>query len=492
MTICSTWPGGSSSPTTAAGSRTSGRQKIDGFFVLRLGSPALGGRLVKSSARQCQVGEGRTGEAREASMYCAPSAGRLRSVALGLCLTLGFVLSACQGAPVPGGRPGAASEVKVGVLLPLSGQSATIGQQSRTGAEIAFEEINSAGGIKSMNGAKITPVWADSKSTPDGGVAEAERLALKENVSLIIGAYQSSVTFPASEVAERNKVPWLVQSSVKDEITTRGFKHVFRPNNMASYDAREVMESFKLFKEETGKGPKKMAVLYEATDWPQSTLAGFKKLAPEYGIELSIEEAYPPKQTDFTAQLLKIKQTNPDLLMVMMYTPEHIIFQKQFIQQKLELPYGLWTMGAGSEDPAFYKAVPQDSVENMFVQEDWDLYGLKKDWIKKVSDVFEQKLGYPLNAYGAQGYSNAYIVKEALEAAGSADRDKVREGFTKVDIKDGPATITGYQRIKFDETGQNTFAHGAVSQNQKGEHLPFWPKENRPKDAKLIWPLVSR
>lgn len=405
---------------------------------------------------------------------------------------LSLLLAACAPGGMPGAKPssgGAVSEVKVGFILPLTGQSATIGQQIRTGAELAIDDVNNNGGIKSLGGAKITPVWADSKSTPDGGVAEAERLALRENVSMILGAYQSSVTFPASEVAERNKVPWFVYSSVKDEITQRGFKYVFRPNNMASYDVKEVIQALKMFREETGKGPKRMAVLYESTDWPQSTLAGFKKMAGEADLEIVAEEAYPPKQTDFTAQLLKIKSTNPDLMMVMMYTPEHIIFQKQYAQQKIEPAFGLWSMGAGSEDPAFYKAVPQETVENMFVQEDWDIYGLKKDWIKKISDRFEEKMGYPLNAYGAQGYSNIFVIKEVLEQAASTDREKIREAATKIDIQDGPALITGYQRIKFDETGQNTFAHGVISQNQKGEHIPFWPKENRPKDAKLIWPV---
>ena len=377
----------------------------------------------------------------------------------------------------------------MGFILPLSGQSATIGQQIRTGAELAIERLKAEGGVKALGGASIEPVWADSKSTPDGGVAEAERLALRENVAMILGAYQSSVTFPASEVSERNKVPWLVYSSVKDEITQRDFRYVFRPSNMATYDVKEIIDGLKLFKEETGKGPRNIAFLYESTDWPQSTLAAFKKLLPEAGVEIVAEEGYPPKQTDFTSQLLKIKPANPEMLMVMMYTPEHIIFQKQYVQQGLQPAYGLWSMGAGSEDPAFYKAVSQDTVENMFVQEDWDLYGLKQDWIKQTSDAFEQRMGYPLNAYGAQSYSNIFVVKETLEIAAAGDREKIRDALTKVDIQQGPALITGYQRIKFDETGQNTFAHGIISQNQNGEHVPVWPKGNRPPDAKMNWPV---
>jgi len=404
------------------------------------------------------------------------------------------------------GRSVAIDSIKVGEVLPLSGPAAPQGTQIRTGAEIAVEEINADGGVKSMGGAKIKLVLGDSKSTPDGGAAETERLCTVEKVSLILGAYQSGVTFPSTEVAERYKTPWIVNMAVKDEITERGFKYVFRTCNKASYDLMEMLKGVELLSKETGKKPKSFALLYEGTDWGRSSAQFAKKLFPQSGIKLVLEESYPPAIADFTSQILKMKAAKPDMLIVACYTPDHILFSKQQMEQKLDLPYGIWSVGAGAEDPSFYKAVPPKAIEYMFVQDDWDVNAPRKPWYSPLNKKVQAKLGYDMNAYVATGYDSVYVVKDVLERASSADRDKIRDAIAATDIaankcgrierKIGgqmycPALVRGIQRIKFDGQGQNTFSHGVITQNQKGVKIPLSPLEVRPKGAKPIWPIPS-
>jgi branched-chain amino acid transport system substrate-binding protein len=399
----------------------------------------------------------------------------------------------------------AAEDVKVGEVLPLSGAVAPQGSQLKAGSEIAADEINAAGGIKSMGGAKIKLVFGDSKSTPDGGAAETERLCTLEKVSIILGAFQSGVTFPASEVAERYKTPWMVNVAVKDEITERGFKYVFRDFNKASYDLKEMLAAAELFAEETKKKAKTIALLYEGTDWGRSSAQFAKKFWPEKGYKVILDESYPQNISDFTPQILKIKAAKPDLLIIAMYTPDHILFSKQQMEQKLYVPYGLWSVGAGAEDPSFYKAVPPRSVAYMFVQDDWDTAAPKRAWFPAIDKRTKEKLGYGANAYVAAGYGTIYLVKDALERAASADREKLREAIVATDITEKncgrierkaengqtycPALVRGIQRIKFDENGQNTYSHGNITQNQKGEKITFWPSEMRPPGAKLAWPI---
>lgn len=386
-------------------------------------------------------------------------------------------------------------EVKIGFVLPLSGGAATIGNQTKVGAEVAVAQINAAGGIKSMGGAKIVPIFADSQSKPDVGVAETERLITRENVTMIVGAYNSGVTFPATEVAERYKMPWLVTGSVKDEITERGFKYVFRPNNKATYDAREQIDAMDLLKRETGKGPKTIGLFYEGTDWGRSHSANVKKLAKERGYQVTLDESYPPNQSDFSAQLLKIRATKPDALIVVAYTPDHILFTRQFSEGGVYIPYGVHSVGGGSEDPSFYKSVSAKAVENMFVQEDFQIDIMRATTDKLAIDAdakFKAILGYGINAYGGQGISNVYIAHDALERAGSADRELLRAALAATDITKGPALITGYSRIRFDENGQNPFAHGVISQNHAGERRTIWPAGNRLAGVKAVWPLPER
>lgn len=386
----------------------------------------------------------------------------------------------------------AADPVKIGCALPLSGGSATVGNQTRVGAQIAVNQVNANGGIKALGGAPLEIVFADTQSKADVGVTETERLITRENVAVICGSFNSAVTFPATEVAERYKTPWIVVGAVKDEITERNFKYIFRINNKATFDAREQIDAMDLLAQESGKKPKTIAMLYEGSDWGRSHAGNVKKIAAERGYDIVVDEAAPPNQVDFSNQLLKIRAAAPDAIIVALYTPDHLLFTRQMMEQRLDAPFGIHSVGGGMEDPAFYKALPQAAVDYAFVQEDWQIDKIKTTQDPLMLDAnkkMEEELGYGLSAYGAQGYSSVYVIADALERAGSADREKLRDAIAQTDIKDGPALITGYLGIKFDEQGQNTFANGVISQNLGGERRTIWPAQSRSGDVKPVWPV---
>ncbi len=385
------------------------------------------------------------------------------------------------------------AEVKLGAVYPLSGAAANQGNQTKTGAIIAADEINAKGGIPALGGAKIKLIFGDSQSKPDVGASETERIIQREGVAAFMGAYQSAVTMVATEVAERYKTPWLVNGSVADKITERGFKYIFRPNNKAIYDAKEQLDAIATLTKETGKGPKSIGILVEGTDWGKSHAANLRVQAKGKDYKIVFDEAYSPGTVDFSAQILKIRSAKPEALVIAMYTPDHIVFTKQTHEGKLDILFGIHSVGAGSEDPNFYKAVPVPAVEYMFVQEDFqiDLVELN-DWTKPIDKKFTEMLGYPLTSYGAQGYSSVYTFFDVLQRAGSIDKEKIREALAKTNITTGPAVgIMGWQKIAFDKDGQNVDAHGCISQNFKGKRITIWPVANRPKTIKPVWPIPA-
>jgi branched-chain amino acid transport system substrate-binding protein len=385
------------------------------------------------------------------------------------------------------------AEVKIGAVYPLSGGAANQGNQTKTGAILAADEINAKGGIPALGGAKFRLIFGDSQSKPDVGASETERIIQREGVAALIGTYQSAVTMVATEVAERYKMPWMVTGSVADKITERGFKYIFRPNNKAVYDAREQLEAIATLTKETKKGPKTIGILVEGTDWGKSHATNLRADAKRLKYEIVFDEAYSPGTVDFSAQILKIKSRKPEALVVAMYTPDHIVFTKQTYEGRLDIPFGIHSVGAGSEDPNFYKAVPVAAVEYMFVQEDFQIDMVElNDWAKPVDKKFRVALGYELTSYGAQGYSALYTLFDVFQRAGSVDKEKVRDAFAKTNIKSGPATgIMGWQKIAFDKDGQNVDAHGCISQNFKGKRTTIWPVANRPKGVTPVWPIPA-
>jgi len=405
---------------------------------------------------------------------------------LGLCV----IVLELSGSPVLAGEK--VAEVNIGVVLSLSGVAADQGLQTKTGATIAAEEINAKGGIPVLGGAKLRLLFSDSQSKPDVGASETERLIQRENVAIMMGAYQSATTTVTTEVAERYKTPWLVTGSVANIITERGFKYTFRPNNKATYDAREQFDAIKGLTQEFGKGPKTLGILVEGSDWGKSHAGIVRILAKQMGYEVVFDEAYSPGTADFSAQILKMRTRKPEALITAMYTPDHIVFNKQYQETKLELPYGLHSVGGGSEVPEFYKAVPPESVRFMFVQEDFQIDITKvAAWTQPVEQKFREMLGYDLSAYGAQGYSAVWTIYDVLQRAGSLDKEKIREAFATTNITSGPALIMGWQVIHFDKDGQNVDAHGCISQNLNGKRTTLFPLANRPKGVLPVWPIPA-
>ena len=112
----------------------------------------------------------------------------------------------------------AADDIQIGVLYPRSGAGARFGQLCINAAEMAADDINAAGGIKSMGGAKIKMIVADTQTEPKVAISETERLINRAKISAFNGAYYSGHTIPATEISERAQIPW-VTGSVSDPIT---------------------------------------------------------------------------------------------------------------------------------------------------------------------------------------------------------------------------------------------------------------------------------
>ena len=122
---------------------------------------------------------------------------------------------------------GQSGPIKIGVLHPVTGPLAYSGGLSRLGAQIAIEEINTAGGIKSLGGAKIETVLGDAQSKPEVGVSEVEKMN-SEGVSAVVGAYASAICLATTQAAAKYNIPHVVDVGVADQIVERGLKNTFR------------------------------------------------------------------------------------------------------------------------------------------------------------------------------------------------------------------------------------------------------------------------
>jgi branched-chain amino acid transport system substrate-binding protein len=229
---------------------------------------------------------------------------------------------ALAGAMGLGLRPAAAAnEVKIALIAPLSGPWARSGQLMRLGADMAIEEINSAGGVKALGGANLALVAADAGDSAEKAKGAAQRL-LAQNPDLVggTGAWLSTFTLAVTEVTERAKLPWLTLS-YSDLITARGFKYDFQTSPTAGNQAANtVPTALQLAESATGKRPKTIGILMDNTAAPVSFAkplvegGGLKKL----GLDLVVDVVFTPPLSDATPIIQKVRSNRPDFLLLLL------------------------------------------------------------------------------------------------------------------------------------------------------------------------------
>jgi branched-chain amino acid transport system substrate-binding protein len=386
-----------------------------------------------------------------------------------------------------------AATVKIGNIEPMSGPSATLGKQGKAAREMAVEEINAAGGIKSLDGAKLELLYADSESKPEKGVAEAERLINTEKVHVLTGCWNSAVTYPTTAVAERYGIPFVVPVSVSDKITDQGFKNVFRIAAKDSWWTKDQFAFLKDLQTEFGTKVETLAFVYENGDWGKGFATQWKKLAETAGYKVVMDEPYPSTTTDLSPVVQKIKRANPDVLMVVSNAADAILLTNTIAEYKVKVK-AIIASGGGHADPSFLKAVGKNA-QYIFDIVEWET-DVNKPGAKEANDKYKAKNGENLTGEAVDAYLAMYVIKDALERAASLEPAKIREALAATNLSSGPGMIVGYDAVKFDATGQNENASPVLVQigdMGKGlERITIWPKNARRAGYTPVFPMPAK
>ena len=377
----------------------------------------------------------------------------------------------------------AAETIKVGILLPLSGSVAPIGINNRRGHELAIEEVNANGGIKALDGAKLEIVDGDTQGKPEIGITELQKLE-RQGVVAIMGAYQSGVTFPVTQVSEKLGVPFIDPVAIADSITSRGFKYLFKVSPQASWYARDQIRFVKESSEKVGKPVKSVVLLHEDTLFGQSTGDGQVAAAGEYGIEVLDRIAYPKDSADMTPTMARIKQLDPDALLLVSYLSDAVLITKTMKELGIDVP--IVGTSAGHIDPAYISTLGSDA-DYTFTVGEW-APDVKKKGVTEIAKRFKDKFGIDMNGHAAETYMSTYVLVDALERAGSTDRKALRDALAETNLC-GDQNILPYDCVRFDETGQSPEAQLIIMQIIDGEHKTVWPFEAA--SAELQWPVPS-
>jgi len=383
------------------------------------------------------------------------------------------------------------NEVRVGVLSPMTGPAARFGAIHQSTLTLAIEDVNGAGGIKALGGAKIRLLFRDTRGEPDMGVTETERLITREKVHALIGAFQSGVGLPSTAVAERYEIPWLNFGTV-DRITQRGFKYTFRPHVNDTLKARALVGGIMGIAKSNG-GIKTGVILSENTEWGKSVGEKQKAFLEAAGVEIKLVEHYPYAAPDLTSMVIKARALRPDLVLANSYLGDALLITRLMGEMRFR-PTVYAAGGGGHLQPDFLKGAGP-LAEGIICATAWDAaLGRRVPWIKEVNDRHVARAGVPMTEDAACYYQNFYVLVDALERGGTLDNKKLRDAIAATDITDPNhrAMFVPYPRLSFDETGQNQTATALAVQVQQNRFRLVFPESAAEPDVTPMWPYGPR
>ena len=408
-----------------------------------------------------------------------------RLFALGAALSLAIVLPAF-----------AQEEIRIGAIYPLTGAAASTGLELKQAIELAADLINNgtrglnlplttAGGLPNLKGAKIKLIFGDHQGNPQTGATEAERLISQEKVVALICCYFSNVTNTASQVAERNGIPFLNPESSSATLTQRGFKWFFRTTPHDDLFVTNFFEFLKDVEKRKNISVKRIALFNENTLFGTETTKIEERLAGEQKYPIVEKILYPAKSTQLTSEIQRIKAANPDLIMQSSYLGDAILSMKTYKELGVS-PDALLANDAGFNDSEFLKTMGKDA-EYVLSREVWalDLAG-RNPLIKQVNDIYFERYKTNFNGNSARSFTGLMTLADAINRAGSTKPEAIQKALIETDTP-GSKLIMPWKGIKFDANGQNTLGNGIIVQVQDGKYATVWPFDLASKD--IIWPM---
>ncbi|MGB2991567.1 MAG: ABC transporter substrate-binding protein [Paenisporosarcina sp.] len=345
-----------------------------------------------------------------------------------------ILLAACSGTNSEGDSTNADGTVsaKIGVISYLTGPGAAYGEAITNGFNLALDEINEKGDVK------IELVIEDSAGKQEQALTVAQKLMSDDDIVALLGPTLSTEMNVVGPEADLNGIPILGTSTTAAGIPQIG-DYVFRNSLPESLAIPAALE-----KAVAANDAKTVAILYGNDDlFTKSGYDTMKKEAENMGLDILTIETFQKGQSDYNAQLTKIKDLNPDLILASALYNEGAVIMDQARKMGIDVPF---VGGNGFNSPQVIE-IAGDASEGLIVATPW--FGEKdepkvQEFVKK----YEEKYGAKPDQFAAQAYDALYIMAEGLKNAGEADRDALRDSLAEIKDLDG---VLG--KFSFDEEG---------------------------------------
>jgi len=368
--------------------------------------------------------------------------------------------------------------LKVGVLLPLSGLQAGIGQDCLRGVKIAPAIL------KSESLPPLTIMNGDTESKVDTARARAEKL-ISEGAQLLIGAFDSGQTTAIAQVAEQKGIPLVINIAGAPQITEQGYKFVFRNFPTGPMIVGDAFNNQKAVFAAAGVSPKSVVFMHINDTYGTAISGAVDHVLPKFNMPYTIAEkiSYDPAARDLSVEVAKAKAANPDALLVVSRLNDAMLLTREMVKQRWT-PQAILSMGPGWYDDEYFKTLGKLADGPISFVPWYDPH-------KKLTGVLEAALaksypGVQLNANHVFTFEALLVAADAYKRAGSADPKALADAIRTTHITDNVSVGPG---IMFNAKGQNDKVKDGAIQNRGGKNVILEPQEAS--NAKPEWPMRS-
>ena len=367
------------------------------------------------------------------------------------------------------------NEVVLGGAISQTGQYAEPAGRQVNAIKLWVDEVNARGGLL---GHKVVLSLLDDKSDVQTAIKLYEKLITEDKVDVLLAPYSSGITEAVANVNERYKMPFVAYGAASSPIWEKGRKYIF--------DIVAVAEDYQKGAVFLAKqiGVKRVAIIGQDSLFPRQVGKGAKEWAQKAGLEVVLDENYPPKQTDFTALLQKVKAAGAEAIISNSYFADSVAQLRQM--RELNLDFKMYSSTVGPGLPNFAEQLG-NTAEYVLGYSQWEPLPaiLKHPGMQAFIDSYEKRFNEKPNYHAGSAFGALQVTEAAIKKAGSFDSEKIREALATLDVE------TVFGRYKVDARGMNEH-EGLTFQILKGQRRVVWPEKWAETKAELPMPGWSK
>jgi branched-chain amino acid transport system substrate-binding protein len=407
-----------------------------------------------------------------------------RLAAAGSAVVAVIALAACGSSQPSGGSAsggGSGKTITIGVIAPFSGSYEDDGKENLQGVEVAVNQINAQGGIKSLGGAKLKIVSVDATTTGGSAASAAAAQLVADNPAFVVSGPVSAPALPGAQVFERARIPECTDA-FSDELTSSGYQYMFELPPPGSVIAKGAVPGFLETLNLVAPNATKVAVVYDSNPSQQTLTVPFASALKATGkVQIVYESEFPLGSTSLAPVAERIKSSGAQVLVPGATNPElESILGPLHAAGVTNIP--IYNPGGGSPSGEDYLASLGKDVNGQFAVVQFNhtanLSPAQNALLAAADKQYSQMFSVPfMGEFGGEAYTCTWDLALAMERAKSTSGTAIRNALVGFNYTSGPGSLEIPGKVEYNDKGVNVEGGSVLAEWCKNDLVAVGPSE---------------